>query len=158
MKILLLGGSGFVGGHLARRLADEDHTITIVTRYKPATRHLALVPGVRICQFDPYDPERLAQELDGHDALINLVGILNERGFSGKGFKRAHVELVETAIKACRSAGVSRFLQMSALKAGEGQSHYLTSRGEGEQRVRTSGLRWTIFRPSTIFGPDDSFL
>ena len=158
MKIMILGGSGFVGGHLARRLAADGHAITTATRYKPATRHLALVPGVRIRQFDPYNAERLAQELTDHHVLINLVGILNERGFGGKGFQRAHVELVEAAITACKTAGVSRFLQMSALKAGEGESYYLKTRGEGEQRVRTSGLNWTIFQPSTIFGPDDSFL
>lgn len=158
MKILILGGSGFVGGHLARRLAEQSHTMTIVTRYKPAARHLALIPGASIRQLDPYDINRLADELNGHDALINLVGILNERGFSGKGFQRAHVELVETAIEACRQAGVSRFLQMSALQAGQGQSLYLKTRGEGEQRVRESGLDWTLFQPSTIFGPDDSFL
>ena len=158
MNILILGGSGFVGGHLARRLAEQSHAITIATRYKPAARHLGLIPGARIRQFDPYDTDRLIEELDGQDALINLVGILNERGFSGKGFRRAHVELVDTAIQACRKAGVSRFLQMSALRAGQGQSLYLKTRGEGEQRVRDSGLDWTLFQPSTIFGPDDSFL
>jgi len=157
MNILILGGSGFVGGHLCHRLS-EHHQITVATRYKPAAKHLALIPNTRLCQLDPYRPDELSEALSQHQALINLVGILNERGFSGKGFHRAHVELVEIAIAACKQAGVRRFLQMSALKAGEGQSRYLQSRGEGEQRVRESGLDWTLYRPSTIFGPDDSFL
>lgn len=158
MKILILGGSGFVGSHLVRRLSREGHSITVVTRHPNGARHLTIVPRVRILVFDPYDPARLGDALCGHDALINLVGILNESGRDGSGFHKAHVELVEIAIEACARAGITRILQMSALNAGRGDSHYLRTRGEGEQRVQASSLCWTIFRPSTIFGPDDSFL
>lgn len=158
LKILILGGSGFVGRHLSRRLSDAGHRLTVVTRHAPLARGLKVVPRLSIAQVDPYDLESLSATLAGHDVLINLVGILNEKGSGGAGFRRAHVELVETAIEACRRAGVSRLLHMSALNAGRGESHYLKTRGEGEQRVRDSGLDWTMFRPSTIFGPDDSFL
>lgn len=158
MNILMLGGSGFVGGHLARRLSDDGHRVTIATRYAPGARHLAVIPRLRVRSFDPYDVDALAGELAEHDALINLVGILNERGFGGSGFRRAHVTLVEGAIEACRRTGVERFIHMSALNAGNGDSHYLITRGQAEGRVRDSGLDWTLFRPSTIFGPDDSFL
>ena len=158
MKILILGGSGFVGSHLVRRLSREGHSITVITRHPTGAKHLTIVPRVNILVFDPYDRERLGKALSGHDALINLVGILNESGRDGSGFRRAHVELVEIAIEACEQAGVERIIQMSALNAGKGESHYLRTRGEGEQRVRSSSLAWTIFRPSTIFGPDDSFL
>lgn len=158
MNILVLGGSGFVGGHLARRLSRDGHSIHVGTRHAPGARRLRIIPGVRIRQFDPYDIDRLARELEGRDAVVNLVGILNESGNDGSGFRRAHVELVEGAVEACRKAGVRRFVHMSALNAGNGDSHYLATRGEGEDRVRDSELDWTIFRPSTIFGPDDSFL
>jgi len=158
MKILILGGSGFVGSHLVRRLSRNGHSITVASRYPNAARHLAIVPRVSIRVFDPYDLERLCDELAGHDVLINLVGILNESGRDGSGFRKAHVELVATAIEACEKTGTSRMLQMSALNAGRGESHYLRTRGEGERRIRASRLDWTIFRPSTIFGPDDSFL
>jgi len=158
MKIMILGGSGFVGSHLARRLSRDGHSISIVTRHPTGAKHLAIVPKVRIRHFDPYDVDRLVEELAGHEALINLVGILNERGRNGSGFHKAHIELVETAIKACDRAGVKRIVQMSALNAGKGESDYLRTRGGSEQRVRDSDLNWTIFRPSTIFGPDDSFL
>ncbi len=158
MKVLILGGSGFVGGHLARRLVRDRHRITIATRYAPGCRHLSVLPGLRIEQFDPHDIDQLGAAASGHDALINLVGILNERGFDGSGFKRAHVELVEKAIAVCRQAGIGRLLQMSSLMAGRGESHYLRTRGQAEALVRESGLQWTVFQPSTIFGPDDSFL
>jgi len=158
MKIMILGGSGFVGSHLTRRLANAGHTVSVVTRHPTGARHLAIVPRARIRRFDPCDASRLGDELAGHDALVNLVGILNESGRGGGGFRRAHVELIESAIGACNAAGVTRLVQMSALNAGKGESHYLLTKGEAEQRVRDSGLAWTIFRPSTIFGPDDSFL
>lgn len=162
LKIFILGGSGFVGGHLVRRLAAAGHQVTIATRYRPAARHLQVVPGVRVCQTNPYELDALSRALDGHDLAINLVGILNERGFGGKGFRRAHVELVEKLIIACDAAGVGRLIHMSALNAGNGDSHYLTTRGQAERLVQQAQdggqLRTCLFRPSTIFGPDDSFL
>jgi NADH dehydrogenase len=162
LKIFIVGGSGFVGGHLARRLSDAGHEITIATRYAPGARRLALIPGVRLEQVNPYNLEALTAALEGHDVAINLVGILNERGFGGKGFRRAHVELVEKLIICCEAARIDRLIHMSALNAGRGESHYLKTRGEAEALVRSafdSGqLQTTIFRPSTIFGPDDSFL
>lgn len=162
LKIFIVGGSGFVGGHLARRLSDAGHEITIATRYTPGAKRLALIPGVRLEQVNPYDLDQLTEALEGHDVAINLVGILNERGFGGKGFRRAHVELVEKLIICCEAARIDRLIHMSALNAGRGESYYLKTRGEAEELVmaafRTGQLQTTIFRPSTIFGPDDSFL
>ncbi len=162
MKIFILGGSGFVGGHLARRLLADGHQITIGTRYAPAARHLQVNPGLRVSQYRGRDLEALSQAVDGHDLVINLVGILNERGFGGGGFQRAHVDLVERLIIACEAARVPRLIQMSSINAGRGDSHYLRSRGQAEQLVaaaqRSGQLRTAVFRPSTIFGPDDSFL
>lgn len=162
MKVLILGGSGFVGSHLTRRLAREGHAVTVATRYAPGCKHLWVVPQATIRQFDPFDADRLAEELRGHDVAINLVGILNERGFGGAGFERVHVELVDRLIDACVTAGVPRLIQMSGLNAGRGESHYLRTRGEGEARVRAADrdgrVAGTIVRASTIFGPNDSFL
>lgn len=162
MKIFIVGGSGFVGGHLVRRLAAAGHQVTIATRHQQSARHLQVVPGVRICQTNPYDLDALSRALEGHDMAINLVGILNERGFGGSGFRRAHVELVEKLIIACDAARVGRLIHMSALNAGKGDSHYLKTRGEAERLVKQAQaggqLRTCLFRPSTIFGPDDSFL
>ncbi|GAB4182816.1 MAG: complex I NDUFA9 subunit family protein [Wenzhouxiangellaceae bacterium] len=162
MRIVMLGGSGFVGHHLAYLLSQRGHRITILTRQAADHRDLLLIPGVTVRQADVYSEPALAEHFSSSDAVINLVGILNERGFGGRGFHRAHVTLTEHVIAACQATGVSRLLQMSALRAGEGRSHYLRSRGEAEARVKAAGaagdIAYTLFQPSVIFGRGDSFI
>ena len=108
-------------------------------------------------EADVHDEAVLARLVRGAAAVVNLVGILNEtrRG----DFERVHVELPRKLVAACRAAGVSRLLHMSALNADpKGPSRYLRSKGEAEAIVAASDLAWTIFRPSVIFGREDSFL
>ncbi len=155
LKVTVLGGTGFVGSRLVPRLHADGHRIDVLTRNRDRHRELGVLPRVRVVNCDVHDRDALARHLAGADAAINLVGILNERGSDGSGFRRAHVELTETLLAACRTAGVGRLLQMSALRAGEGTSYYLRTRGEAEARVRGSTLAWTLFRPSVIFGPGD---
>jgi NADH dehydrogenase len=154
-KIVVLGGTGFVGTHLVPRLHADGHTITVLSRNRDLHRELGVLPRVMVVNADVHDYATLARRLAGADAAINLVGILNERGSDGSGFRKAHVQLTETLVAACVAAGVPRLLQMSALRAGEGESFYLKTRGEAEVRLKTSPLAWTIFRPSVIFGPGD---
>ncbi len=154
-RIAILGGTGFVGRHLAARLESAGHAVTVLSRNRETKRDVAVLPAVETVSCNVYDRDALARVLAGHDAVVNLVGILNERGFDGRGFRRAHVELTECVIEAARSAGVPRLVQMSALNAGRGESHYLRTRGEAEAVVARSGLAWTIFRPSLIFGLED---
>jgi uncharacterized protein YbjT (DUF2867 family) len=155
LSLVVLGGTGFVGQHLIPRLAHEGHRITVLTRNRARRRELSVLPGVQLENADVYDADTLARRFRGADAVINLVGILNEPGRDGRGFERAHVQLTQRVIDACRSAGVERLLQMSALNAGRGRSHYLRTRGEAETAVKSSGLQWTLFQPSVIFGRDD---
>ncbi len=154
-RIVILGGTGFVGSHLVPRLCADGHTINVLSRNREQHRDLEVLPRASVVSADVYDRDALREQLAGADAAINLIGILNERGGNGSGFRKAHVELTETLIAACKSAGVPRLLQMSALRAGEGESHYLKTRGEAESRVKSSSLTWTIFRPSVMFGPRD---
>jgi len=157
-KVLVLGGTGFVGGYVCSRLARAGHQITLLTRDAQRNKSSKLLPNTTLVETDVYRQQALRHHINGHDVVINLVGILNERGFSGKGFQRAHVQLPDTVMAAMREAGVRRYIHMSALRAGEGNSHYQRSRGEAEQHVRDSGLDWTIMQPSVIFGRGDSFL
>lgn len=154
-KIVLLGATGFVGRHLVPRLHADGHTLTVLSRNRERHRELGVLPRARVVSADVYDRSVLATHLAGADAAINLVGILNEAGSDGSGFRKAHVELTETLIDACTAAGVPRLLQMSALRAGEGESFYLKTRGEAEAKVTASPLAWTLFRPSVIFGEGD---
>jgi NADH dehydrogenase len=162
-SILLIGGSGFLGSHVARRLAAQGHRLTVPTRHRERARHLLVLPTVDVIEADVHDPVRLAGLAAGQDAVINLVGILHSRyGLPyGPDFARAHVALPQKIAAACRAAGVRRLLHVSALNADEnGPSQYLRSKGAGEAALREAGaaLDLTIFRPSVIFGPEDAFL
>lgn len=161
LSICVLGGTGFVGTRLVSRLIRDGHRVTVLTRNRELHKHLLVLPGLSLLDCDVYDGAMLGERFRGQDVVINLVGILNERWFGGEGFRRAHVELTRGAIQACRSANVSRFLQLSSLKADvDAPSHYLRSKGEAEQVIREQAgeVDWTIFKPSVLFGPGDSFL
>ncbi len=156
-SVVVLGGSGFVGRSIVARLAAAGRRVIVPTRRRESARHLILLPTVEVVETDVMDARALTALLDGASAVINLVGILNEG--DGKTFARAHVELVHTVVMACRKAGVTRLVHMSALHADPaGPSAYQRSKGEAEAIVADSGLRWTIFRPSVIFGRGDAFL
>lgn len=160
--IAILGGTGFVGQSLCNRLAKEGYHLKVFTRSREYNRdNLILLPNLDLVQVDIHDPEQLQQHLAGCDAVINLVGILNEKGNNGKGFEHAHVELVEKLITACQENGIHRILQMSALNADaeNGKSYYLRSKGKAEDLLHsnTAGIKVTSFRPSVIFGKNDSF-
>lgn len=156
-RILVLGGSGFVGRHVVARLVAAGWNVVVPTRYRERAKHLILLPTADVVEADIHDPLALEQLAAGADAAINLVGILNEarRG----DFDRAHVELPRKLVAACRTVRVPRLLHMSALNAGgTAPSRYLRSKGEAEALIADSDLAWTIFRPSVIFGREDSFL
>jgi len=158
MRIVLLGATGFVGHHLLPRLSRAGHQCLVLSRYPMGCRELTIIPGVEVRQTNIFDAERLAQCFEGAGAVINMVGILNESGRKGAGFRRAHVELVEKVIAACRTAGVRRLVQVSALNAGKGSSHYLVSKGQAEELIRAAeDLDTTILQPSVIFGEGDAF-
>lgn len=161
-RIAVLGGTGFVGLSLCNRLSRAGYELKVLTRSREYNRdNLLVLPGLELVQTNVHDPERLKHHLADCDAVINLIGILNEKGNSGKGFKQAHVELVEKLIDACSENGIKRFLQMSALNADatNGKSHYLRTKGEAEDLLHSNnaGINITSFRPSVIFGNHDSF-
>lgn len=155
-RIVILGGTGFVGGTLVPRLAADGHALLLLSRNREARRHSAVGRQVTTVTADVYDPATLRRHIAGADTVINLVGILSESGRHT--FERAHVGLTRMVIEACQATGVHRLHQMSSLKAGQGLSKYLRSRGEAEALVKASTLDWTIYQPSTIFGPGDGLV
>lgn len=153
MNILILGGSGFVGRAICSKLVAAGHSVTVPTRKRDNARALFPLPSVTVEEADASDPATLTRLARGKDAVINLIGILNGN------FERAHVGFTETALAACKAAGVSRYLHMSALGASrEAPSTYQKTKARGEALVSASGLDFTIFAPSVIFGRGDSFL
>jgi len=151
--VAVLGGSGFVGRRLVPRLLADGHRVRVLSR--AADTRARLPEAAEHRAGDVHDSTFLREALADVDAVINLVGILNERGDDGRGFRRVYVDLVDALIDAMRAVGARRLLQMSALHAGDGASHYLQARGEAEAHVVASGLDWSLFRPSVIAGPGD---
>ena len=152
----ILGGTGFIGRHLLAALADTGCKVTVLSRNRELGRAISVLPYVHTVSTDVYDRRALEKQLAGHDAVVNLVGILNESGRDT--FTHAHVDLTATLIAACRQVGIRRIHQMSSLNAGERASKYLKTRGEAEAQVRNSGMDWTIYRPSVVYGNHDSFI
>lgn len=165
-NVLIVGGSGFVGRHLAARLSARNVSVRVPTRRRERARHLLPLPTVEVIEANLADDATLDALVAGQDAVVNLVGILHGNWGEpyGSDFAQAHVALPRRLALACGRAGVRRFLHMSALgvpdQGGAGApSMYLRSKADGEAAVRESdAIDWTIFRPSVIFGPEDALL
>ena len=157
-KVLLLGGSGFIGTSVAEQLSATGIFVTVPTRRLNRANHLLLLPTVDVVEADIFQASGLEELVRRHDAVINLTGILHGD------FERVHVAFAKIVAETCVKAGVSRLIHMSALNADiNGPSEYLRSRGRGEAVVWTvakanQSLNVTMFRPSVVFGERDKFL
>lgn len=159
--VCLVGGSGFLGRHIAHKLAEHGIRTRIPTRRRERVKQeLIVLPTVDVVEADITDPPTLSRLVAGCDVVFSLAGILHEKRAGD--FGRLHIELPRHVVDACRAQGVRRLLHVSALKAAHhAPSEYLRSKAGGEQQVRVaeaSGVRTTIFRPSVMFGRGDSFL
>lgn len=155
MKIFVTGGTGFVGGHVRKALRERGHQVRVLFH----GRRPPLADGEEGVDGDVTRIETLREGAAGCDAVIHLVGIIREFPRRGVTFDMLHREATANVLEAAKMAGVRRYLQMSANGTREGAvSGYHRTKWEGEELVRRSGLDWTIFRPSLIFGPEDSFV
>jgi len=155
MKVFLSGGTGFIGGHVRRALLDRGHSVRLLVH----RRHEGVEEGVEQAEGDVTRLETFGGAAQGCDATINLVGIIREFPARGVTFEKLHVEATKNVVEAARRAGIRRHLQMSALGSrANATSRYHQSKWRAEEIVRASGLEWTIFRPSIVFGPRDDFI
>jgi uncharacterized protein YbjT (DUF2867 family) len=156
VKVLVTGGTGFVGTHLVNRLLQRGHEVAVLARDPAKTRNRYNRP-VETVRGDVLDPESLSAAIAGRDAVVHLVGIIHEAG--EQTFDRMHREAAENVVAAAKAAGVRRLVHMSAMGSFEDSpSAYGRTKAAGEKAVRASGLEWTVIRPSIIFGPGDGFV
>lgn len=163
-KILVLGGTGFVGAHVCEKLVRDGWHVTVPTRRRQNAQHLLHLPTLTALELDVHDEAALTQAVAGHDAVVNLVAILHG---DEAAFHKVHVVLPEKLARACRVSGVQRLVHISALGVNASQpqsapSMYLRSKGQGEavlaKAAAEGGLALTCLRPSVIFGAGDRFL
>jgi len=157
-RILVLGGTGFVGRAVCEKLSEHSSSdrIIVPTRREPRGNGVRLLPTVDLMIGDVNHPGTLARMVSGSDVVVNLVAILHG---SRAQFERAHVALPQQLLQACKAAGVRRVVHVSALGVGaDAPSDYLRSKTAGEAVLMQSGLDVTVLRPSVIFGAHDHFI
>jgi len=162
-RLLVIGGTGFIGSHVVARLIHAGHSVVAPTRRRQRARHLLPLPTLEVIEADVHDDPTLDRLVAGCDAVINLVGILHSRSGApyGADFARAHVELPRRITDACHKTGVRRLIHLSALGARpDAPSEYLRSKAAGEEVLIAARTRIdaTVLRPSVVFGPEDRFL
>lgn len=159
-EVLVTGGSGFVGRHVCRALAARGILPRILVR--PGAEGMIPEDLRKACRITPGDVtvrEFVENAAQGTDAIVHLVGIIREFPAKGITFEKLHVDATRNALHAAKTWGITRYVHMSALGAEPGGiTAYFDTKGRAEELVRASGLDWTIFRPSVIFGPEDKFI
>ncbi len=155
MTIFITGATGFVGGFIVRELIGCGYKVKCLVR---SLQRASVLPrtGVEPVVGDIMEPDTLAG-MDGCDAVIHLVAIIREKKKKDVTFERLHVVGTQNVLKAAAAFDVKHFLHMSALGAYvKSITPYYQTKGLAEQLVKVSGLDYTIFRPSFIFGPGDA--
>jgi len=152
MKVFVTGGTGFVGRHILDSLKGTGHFISVLVR--PGSENkLPFMEGIGLVTGDVMDPSVWAKSLNGMDAVIHLTGVIREFPGDGITFEKLHFETTKNVVEAAEAANVKHFIHMSANGAQpNGVSEYQTTKWRAEKLVTESSMKWTIFRPSVIFG------
>jgi NADH dehydrogenase len=158
MRVFVTGGTGFVGGHMVSGLMEAGHDPLVLVRQDSGHGLDYLPDDVISVQGDVFDQD-LEKSMEGAEAVIHLVGVIRAYPSKGITFDRLHTEATKNVVRAMKNAGVKRLAHMSALGAGpDGPTGYFRTKWEAEEAVKESGLDFTVFKPSVIFGPRDEFV
>ncbi len=157
MKVLIAGGSGFIGSNLVEEVLERGHDVTVLSR-NPDEGDLPADVEIAMGDVSAYDS--IAGTVAEHDAVVNLVSLspLFDTP-SGLTHERVHLDGTKNLVRAAEDGGVERFIQMSGLGVDpDAPTAYLRAKGRAEEVVRASNLGWTIFRPSVVFGDGAEFV
>ncbi len=157
MNVFLTGATGYVGNRILSSLINSKHHISVLVRNESLNKIPdKFKPNLRIIKGDVTNHQSYAEQLSGCDAIIYLPGLIREFPERGITFKQIHFDSVKNLIDSSKRQCVKRFLLMSANGVKPNAStKYLRTKYEAEEYLKQSGLSWTIFRPSVIFGDEN---
>jgi len=156
--IIVTGGSGYVGSHIVKKLAESGQSVRVLVRSLEHSQKEARLDGLDIEYFegDVTLPATLTDALDGATAVVHTVAIAIEK--DGRTYEEINAQGTVNILTAAKSAGIRRFINISQLGADSRLPYrFLASKGLAQEYVADSGLDWTAFRPSVIWGPEDEF-
>jgi NADH dehydrogenase len=157
-QVFVTGATGFVGHALLQRLCAAGHVVRCLVR-RGSEADLRGLGAIARIEGDVLARHGLEEGMAGCDAVIHLVGIIREQRAANVTFERVHVDGTRNVLEAAKAAGVQRYVHMSALGTRRSAaSRYHRTKWAAEEAVRASGLAWTIFRPSIIYGRGDGFV
>jgi NADH dehydrogenase len=156
--IVVTGGSGYIGSHLVRRLVEDGRPVRAVVRKRSLAEQEGRLAGLAVewVEADVTRPESLAPVLEGASAVIHTVAIAIEKG--GRKYEDINYQGTVNVVEAAQASGVRRLINLSQLGADANLPYrFLASKGKAQDYVAASGLEWTAFRPSVVWGPEDEF-
>jgi uncharacterized protein YbjT (DUF2867 family) len=156
--ILITGASGFIGSRITRRLVEQNQPVRVLVRSRQKAESEGRLAGlgVEFAEGDVNQPERLVSAMQGIQSVIHLAAIAIEKGSNR--YETVNYQGTVNVVEAAKAAGVRRFINMSQLGADASLPYrFLASKGKAQDYVAASGLDWTAFRPSVVWGPEDEF-